>query len=350
MAKVRRMFPGGNTSKGFFSYHKYILDRDGKKIYILKGVPGGGKSSLMKDIAEEMLKQGFSIEYHHCPSDKDSVDGVVIEELNVAIVDGTFPHIIDPIFPGLSEKIINLGKYVDEDKLKINRDKIIVAKQNNKKCYRRAYSYFRSAKEIREEIKNLNKDNVDIGKVNREIEHLKKEIFKNIEANDTIGKERNLFVSAYTPQGYIDFTNTLVGDIGEIYCIEGELGTGKTMLLQTILKEAIGKGLDVEIYHNALVPSEIDTIIIPKLKIILTTSNIFSDNDVKVIDLNKYMAGENKKEEDYDIYKRLIDIGISSLKEAKKNHELLEEYYSLAVDYKKIDKEREQIIFEILNL
>lgn len=92
MSKIRRMFPGGNTAKGFVSFHDNIISENRNKLYILKGMPGGGKSSLMKDIAERMLEAGYSIEYHHCPSDPKSVDGIVIEELKVAIVDGTPPH------------------------------------------------------------------------------------------------------------------------------------------------------------------------------------------------------------------------------------------------------------------
>ncbi len=32
-------------------------------------MPGGGKSSLMKEVGERALEKGYSVEYHHCPSD-----------------------------------------------------------------------------------------------------------------------------------------------------------------------------------------------------------------------------------------------------------------------------------------
>lgn len=92
MSKIRRVFPGGNTSQGFYSLHDNIIGLDRNMLYILKGMPGGGKSSLMNNIAERMLEEGFSIEYHHCPSDPESIDGILIQELNIAIVDGTPPH------------------------------------------------------------------------------------------------------------------------------------------------------------------------------------------------------------------------------------------------------------------
>jgi len=350
MAKIRRMFPGGNTYKGSFSYHKYILGKGGKKLYILKGVPGGGKSSLMKDIADKMLKRNFSIEYHHCPSDKDSVDGVVIKELNVAIVDGTFPHIIDPVYPGLYEKIINIGEFACEEKLLPYKDEIVKAKVNNKNCYRRTYAYFRGAKEIREEIESTNREKTDLAKVYKYIEKLEKKLFENVEPSTRLGMDRHLFSSAYTPEGYIDFTDTLLTDVDEVYYIAGEIGTGKSILLDSIFEKSLRKGLNVEVYHNPLMPKEIDTLIIPKLGTAISASVICKDKYTEMIDFSKYMKNSERIDEDYEMYEELISIGLSSLKKAKNNHELLEEYYHTAIDYGKIDEVKRKIISEILSL
>ncbi|RKD32467.1 ATPase [Thermohalobacter berrensis] len=91
--KIKRMFPGGNTSKGFYSYYDYIIEKDANRIFIIKGGPGVGKSSMMKKIAKEMIDRGYNIEYHHCSSDNNSIDGVVIPKLRVGLIDGTAPHV-----------------------------------------------------------------------------------------------------------------------------------------------------------------------------------------------------------------------------------------------------------------
>ena len=90
--RIRRLIPGGNTSKGFYSYYDNIIEKDANRIFILKGGPGTGKSSLMKKIAKEMLEKGYEVEYHHCSSDNNSIDGIVIPKLRVAMIDGTAPH------------------------------------------------------------------------------------------------------------------------------------------------------------------------------------------------------------------------------------------------------------------
>ncbi|MCX8131897.1 MAG: ATPase [Clostridia bacterium] len=92
---IKHAFPGGNTSQGFFSYYNYILSQEeANRIIVIKGGPGVGKSSFMKKIAEEMLCRGYDVEFMHCSSDNNSLDGVVIPAIKVALLDGTAPHVV----------------------------------------------------------------------------------------------------------------------------------------------------------------------------------------------------------------------------------------------------------------
>ncbi|SHK14198.1 hypothetical protein SAMN02745975_03743 [Geosporobacter subterraneus DSM 17957] len=90
--KIKRVFPGGNTAKGFFSYYDNIIGKEANRLFIIKGGPGVGKSSFMKKIGYEMTEKGYDVEFHQCSSDNGSLDGVVIPALKVAIIDGTAPH------------------------------------------------------------------------------------------------------------------------------------------------------------------------------------------------------------------------------------------------------------------
>src|SRR6056297_375720 len=123
---VRRFFPGGNTSKGFYSYYDNILgQKEAKKIIILKGGPGVGKSSFMKKLGKSMEERKYNVEYHHCSSDNNSVDGVVFPQIGVALIDGTAPHVVDPKNPGAVDEILHLGDFWDERKMIENKDLII---------------------------------------------------------------------------------------------------------------------------------------------------------------------------------------------------------------------------------
>lgn len=89
---VKRVFPGGNTGRGFYSFYDYIIEPDANHIFVVKGGPGVGKSTFMEKLAKEMLRRGFDVELHQCSSDNDSLDAVVIPAIKIALIDGTAPH------------------------------------------------------------------------------------------------------------------------------------------------------------------------------------------------------------------------------------------------------------------
>ena len=92
MGYVKRVFPGNNTPQGFYSFYDQIVPSDARRIMIIKGGPGVGKSTFMSRIGQEMVERGFDVEFHHCSSDNNSLDGVVIPAIGVALIDGTAPH------------------------------------------------------------------------------------------------------------------------------------------------------------------------------------------------------------------------------------------------------------------
>ncbi len=84
---------GANSPGGFYSlYDELLRPEEARSIYILKGGPGCGKSSLMRRVGAAMEEHGLDVEYIVCSGDPDSLDAVVIPALATAIVDGTAPH------------------------------------------------------------------------------------------------------------------------------------------------------------------------------------------------------------------------------------------------------------------
>ena len=351
MSKIRRMFPGGNTSKGFVSLHDNIIGDDRNKLYILKGMPGGGKSSLMNNIAERMLEKGYSIEYHHCPSDPKSIDGIVIEELKVAIVDGTAPHMIDPTYPGLTDKSIDLSEFIDSKILKENAEEIIKAKKNNKYAYRKAFNYLRASKIIHDEITETNKIKMDFKGVNKVTKKLIDMVFekKELKIIEDGFKTRHLFSSAITPEGYVDYTDSLLEGISEVYYIDGKIGSGKSTLLNRILEVAKITDYHIEIYHDSLIPEKIQSVFIKELDIIITSNENGEKFASLKVNLDNYFEGESDNEGDYEIFELLVEKGIKSLNMAENNHFILEKAYNPSVNYEKVTEVRERLFNEILD-
>ena len=88
-------FLGANSARGFVSFYDDLIDlKTANGVYILKGCPGCGKSSLMKKVASAAESKSIKVERIYCSSDPDSLDGIVLPELGKAIVDGTAPHVV----------------------------------------------------------------------------------------------------------------------------------------------------------------------------------------------------------------------------------------------------------------
>ena len=121
---ARHVFPGGNTSLGFYSFSDQIIDHNFNRLFILKGGPGVGKSTLIKNVGKRLMEKGYDLEYHCCSSDKNSYDGLIAPTLKIAIFDGTAPHIMDPKYPGAVDEIVNLGAYWSEKGLIAKKEDI----------------------------------------------------------------------------------------------------------------------------------------------------------------------------------------------------------------------------------
>lgn len=144
MSTPKRFFAAANGYTGFRSYFDSVFcPEDYDKIYVIKGGPGTGKSSFMKQISSYFAQREVITENIHCSSDPDSLDGVILEKdgRRVGLLDGTAPHERDAIVPGAIDELINLGENWDSSWLKAQRQKILELNKEKKNAYKTAYSY-----------------------------------------------------------------------------------------------------------------------------------------------------------------------------------------------------------------
>ena len=93
MAQVTNFFVGANSGEGFRNLFSEMVDIENTYDFmVLKGGPGVGKNTFMREIGRTMEEAGTPVEYLWCSGDPDSLDGVVLPELRCAIADGTSPH------------------------------------------------------------------------------------------------------------------------------------------------------------------------------------------------------------------------------------------------------------------
>ncbi|WP_432664531.1 PRK06851 family protein [Wukongibacter baidiensis] len=351
---VRRVYPGGNTYKGFYSFYDYILDQQSaKRIIVIKGGPGVGKSSFMKKLGADMLDKGFDVEYHHCSSDNNSVDGVVFPAVGVALIDGTAPHVVDPKNPGGVDEIIHLGDYWDEEAMMKSKDLIIKDNTEVGRLFRRAYGFLAGAKGIYDNIKKNLDEATDFARVNMVAGELINDIFTDRKYSDSLGKERHLFSSAITPDGIKDHLETLIEPNERVYVLKGKYDIGKSEILDKVAKLAIEKGHDVEVFHNHFIPEQIDNVVIKDMKVAVTTSDRF-ENVKKVYDLDQCLnhglikVREEELISDKEKFDELINLAVKNVGRAKKLHDHMERYYIPNMDFEAIDFLRENTLERIL--
>lgn len=354
---IKHYFACGNTAKGFQNFFESNL-KNLDKIYILKGGPGTGKSSLMKKVGTSLTSQDIPVEYIHCSSDPKSLDGVVIRSIGTAIVDGTAPHVIEPTAPGAIEEYINLGVAWDVEALAKDKKKILFLESEISSCYPKAYNCFSRALKIHDEWEKIYIENMDFKKAT----HFTDNIIPSILGKNRFDKKSvtmHRFFGGSTSEGSVDFVDSLTKNLQTRYFIKGRPGSGKSTMLKKILTAAQARGIDTEVYHCGFDPDSLDMLLFPELSLCIFDStapheyfpNKPSDH---VIDMYSQFitphTDEDFSSELADItkrYKACTAEGSSHLAYAKFLHDDLEKYYISATDFNIINEITDQIIAKI---
>ncbi len=135
-------FAALNTGAGFQSRFEEIFS-DVCHTVILKGGPGTGKSTLIRAVAAEAENRGLDVEYFLCSSDPKSLDGVLIGDSVLAVIDGTSPHCVDPKMPGVRDEIVNLGQFWSPSLLRCASGEIEYFLKKIKTLYGEVYELMR---------------------------------------------------------------------------------------------------------------------------------------------------------------------------------------------------------------
>ncbi len=336
---------GGNTTEGFFSYYDYLADAEEvRKVYIIKGGPGTGKSTTMKTVGKWGEEKGFSVDYVHCSSDPSSLDGVIIKDIGIAMVDGTSPHVVDAKNAGAVETILNMGEFWNEDAIRDNKKAIMECNKKISARFKEAYNFLEAAGCL---SRNCNV-HLNSEKVAQSVE----KILENVPISGKGRKKvRKLFSEAITPEGIISYADTIKCENNVV--LKSELYGGAGKITEVLAEKLINQGFDVELFYSPLNPeTEIRNIVVPELSLSVVTSDILSladESGAMLIDTDAF--SETNTGPDYLRNKlfvmTMIQQAVRAISGAKMMHDKLESYYIPNIDFEKMEKKREEIILQL---
>ena len=324
-------FASSNSYSGFRTYFDKIFNSyEYDRIFVLKGGPGTGKSTLMRKVANIYDNEKNTLELFRCSSDKNSLDAVIIERdgKRVAIIDGTAPHERDAVIPGAVDMLINLGEAIDESVLSKKKNEVLKLNCLKKESYKKTYY-------------NLSKSSVFASNIKAEIinahdlEAVSKCCNEIIQRLDCTKNERFdlRLISSFSKEGYstLDSFKTLDSQCFNVF------GTyGSEYIFITLLSDML---TNKSIPHVKIV-SPLD----PEI----TEAIYFKDSGIAIVggdgksplcDMCEFLRFSNKNSflkriEALDTCRLNYEKEASDcLKEASKYHFELEDMYTAAVDF-----------------
>ena len=325
---MERYFLGNNTAYGFYGNYEQEL-KDKNKVILLKGGPGTGKSTMLKRLAKEAEDRGFDYELWYCSGDPKSLDGVLVKDLNIAVVDATAPHATGADLPVIKDVIFDLATSLNRDKLTPHVEEIKRLLNCKKHRFIRTYQHLNIALcHLKNQIA-LEIDDVD----NKKIHEFAMDFYAKIKDDiDAKIKNRDVFVSAICPTGENVFFDHLRGR--KIFKVEG--GAVATNIFFDVLK-----GLtDGTWLLNPLDPNYIDGVVLNDIAIV---KEVGLEDNYDVLNLRDFehfcYADEIAEEKNGVVLEEAF--AVQELNRAREYHLEVEKYFVDAMDF-----ENNEILFD----
>ena len=324
-------FAAANSYDGFVSYFDQVFNpREFTKIFVLKGGPGTGKSTLMKKIAKYAEDKNYHYEAIWCSSDVNSLDGIIIYSngKKIAVLDGTAPHERDAILPGAVDELINLGEAWRENCLQEKRAAITDLNAKKARYYTNAYNNMHYSSIFGRKIKAEIGSIIDVKKADQEATKLVRDVYK-----EGISRRGIRLISSFSKDGYRTL-NTLEDIADKVIYVSGKYGSAEIFL--NLLRANLQKtDTDYTIFPSPLDKNSIEAIYIEKTKTAIIARDT-ENADICTLELLDKNALEAMKDDLID-YGKIKDFFLNKAKDAlgraSNMHFELEAIYTPCMDF-----------------
>ena len=332
----RSYFAAANGYKGFRSLFGEIFNSEGlDRLFILKGGPGTGKSTILKGAIAYAARRGYGTEAIYCSSDPKSLDGAIVSHgsKRIAVIDGTAPHERDAIFPGAVDEIINLADSFDNAALSADRYAIIALAKEKSAAYKSAYARLAAAGKVAECIR----DNYTNNEIYSKAEMKAGKLAQDVASACNRGFKRAIS-SAFGASGYTKLKLDQREKKREITVSNDSFEA--QIIMRSLLEKLHSKGAVCELHISPFAADEYEAIV--------TDEAVFT---APLFPLSTTSLSNESLSEDITtllrIHGEFMKLAENMLKKASEKHFALEEIYTKAVNFKSNERLFERIIGSI---
>ncbi len=330
--RQNRYFAASNSAEGFVNYFPQIFGRDQcRRLYVIKGGPGTGKSCFMRQVAQAAQERGYEATYYFCSSDPDSLDGILIGELGVGFVDGTAPHVWEPTSIGAFEQILNLGVFWNEDVLALHREEIEALYKKKKESYQEAYDYLSSYGKVMRALGHRAEQAVDREKMSHAAERLIKRLapsggrgyFEEVAICDSVGMSGRVRFDTYERTAKI------------LYAVKDCCGTSH-LFFDALLAHCRRQGIGVRVSRHPILPERIDALTLIDCGVTFVTEETAAEN---VVNMRRFVRETEHKTLRAHIKSRnalaeaLLACAEESFKQVRRHHFAVEALFNQTMDF-----------------
>ena len=349
---IYHFFMSAYTPNGFVSYFDELANPQRyKRIYLIKGGVGSGKSTLIKKAAARLKGNVNSIELVHCSLDQNSLDAAIFDD-KTTILDATPPHSLEPKLSGVYEQVISLYDCFDNEKLSSMKNEITRLKAAEEIHKSRAQSFIRASGLLLSSNESIAARCINTEKLTNFITRL---CLRELKSPKTYsGEVRKRFLSTISEDGIFMLTDTAKKLCDRLFVIDDPNGAASGIILKSLCAAAVEMG---HLVYSCACPmsknERIEHLFIPELSLGFMTSNKFHPIDIehyKTIHTSRFMDKEamqkysTRASFQRKAARELLKEASIFVKMQKEAHASLEEYYKAACNNEK----REKLISEIL--
>lgn len=353
MAPIKRdLFLAATGKDGFFSlYGELVADSSPYRTTVIKGSSGSGKSTTLMAAASAMLKKGYSVDLIHCASDPASLDGVLCNEMGVAIIDGTAPHTTDPKFPGARDSVFDLYGCLNDTALAGKLHELMALSAKASALRQRAGRFVRAAAEILEDRGCAASPALQKERLLIYAEGLASRLFPKSQKGSG-GSVRKAFGSAVTPDGITDYLPSLARNYKTRILFHDPYGAAGAMVLEVLLQRAVSMGYSITLLQDPIFPERCEGVLVEERSAALLLSTTLSERSGcgRGVHLQRfYEPSALPFGTGYLSFCRksamaLLAESSALMDEAREQHLALEEIYKAAMDFSQLQIKRKLLL------